>query len=1195
MQFGTARTLSSSSRDLFSHCSTVVLEHFAAATSDTARCRWLALFHLMPRMLLTQAVLHRAGQPERDRRRRRFGRRAQSGSRAPMPPVDHDQRETVFRERCIAFLTGRWSDLLDIPTFARRLTSARSVHRLALDVQELVQAGEYSRGLSRADAAELAEGSESVAAALAALHPPDDHAASAADDLPPLSDFTTDPATHPPLLSRTTFMEICSRRLPRRSAADHAGWRYEHIGWIFRYMSTRVPPSGSPFPSTSPPSGPPADSYRPGRGADALWAAIQQFYRGGIPQSARSWFLGGRLVALRKDGDSPSSRKVRPIAIGSVIGRVVSMIAAAEHREAFAEHLQPPLPGTDDYTRRPTQPDGSPWPIQVGLTSSGLPFLTHSVTAILQHQPTWLDATLDIRNAFNALHRREFFRVITDSYPELLPWISTMYSSPTDLFYRQDGAPPARISSRCGVRQGCPLGAQLFALGLHPLLCRLQSLIGSRGIVIAYADDVHILGPPDVVQEALSALIATTPPPPSPPGTRAVPDCRTAPLGLSLAPGKTTVFGPSLASPATRPALIDQFRHITDRLGDPALPSLERAGRMLRGYGCTALSGHRVLGTPIGTDHFVRAFVTDTIAAATRAIPLLDSLLLHPTPHQSDSLGIFAPDERAALIRSCLHSRTRHLCSSLPPGLTDDLFRTFHSDLLDAYTSSISASVTSAALPSSPLPLIDHRSLISLPLRAGGHGLVPSAPLGAGPFALPDATPPGPASYHDARYYGSWGAVWHYMVSWIPILRDVPSLATISDLPFRASLRGAFRRLAHARDCVASHPSVAVLPEACPIPKPYVRLQDGPHQPSPPLGAASPPDIRPDAPRSLLLHDLDSFHQRALPHATSAASAALAPRDFLILHDSTPSPEGRCRLLDGSVRQGPATWLQRVPVSDRFRFHTPESYCSALALDLLLCPPSLISHPVCAHCALAGRSADHGPYGRHFVQCPHGIRLHSAVHNPTRDALASVLAAALGDSRVISESQGPRGHEAMRLWMRRHGSDLPKQPDIVVLDLDGRGSWTLIDIKTTDVAGPSALATLHTSTTRLSAHTAIAARSLREYFGTPPTPPPGCRFRCVAFVVSTFGSIGSEGQTLLDLVARQTGESLPPSLAAEISWSASTFAGFARQAVTMALRRSLAGSLAGFTHGEAAACAVPDPAPDPVGPVLDPGHVVAVV
>ena len=97
-------------------------------------------------------------------------------------------------------------------------------------------------------------------------------------------------------------------------------------------------------------------------------------------------------------------------------------------------------------------------------------------------------------------------------------------------------------------------------------------------------------------------------------------------------------------------------------------------------------------------------------------------------------------------------------------------------------------------------------------------------------------------------------------------------------------------------------------------------------------------------------------------------------RCFLALLATAPSPEGCCRLLDGTVPHGPSAWLQRVPISDRFRFHRPEDYASALALDLLLCPPSLISHPVCAHCALAGRPTDHGPYGRHFVQCPHGIR-----------------------------------------------------------------------------------------------------------------------------------------------------------------------------------------------------------------------------
>ena len=220
---------------------------------------------------------------------------------------------------------------------------------------------------------------------------------------------------------------------------------------------------------------------------------------------------------------------------------------------------------------------------------------------------------------------------------------------------------------------------------------------------------------------------------------------------------------------------------------------------------------------------------------------------------------------------------------------------------------------------------------------------------------------------------------------------------------------------------------------------------------------------------------------------------------------------------------------------------------------------------------------------------PHGIRLHSAVHDPTRDALASVLEAALGASRVISESQGLRGHAAMRQWMLTWGSLLPKQPDIVIRDLDGRGSWTLIDIKTTDVAGPTAISRLHTSTTRLSAHAAISRRSAVDYFGTPSSPPapPGLRLRLVTFVVTTFGSLGTDAQALLELVSRHTGSSLPLSLSSEFSWSASSFVSFARQAVTFALRRSLAGSMRGFTRSEAAACPLPPAAPPPP-PVPDP-------
>ena len=139
--------------------------------------------------------------------------------------------------------------------------------------------------------------------------------------------------------------------------------------------------------------------------------------------------------------NTPLLRKLRPIAIGSALGRVVFMCAAAEHRDSFSDYLQPPT--SADSSRHPLQPDGSPWPIQVGLTSTGLLFLTHTVTALLQSHPGWVDATLDIRNAFNALHRREFFAVVAARFPTLLPRVSTMYASPSDLFFRVDGSPPA--------------------------------------------------------------------------------------------------------------------------------------------------------------------------------------------------------------------------------------------------------------------------------------------------------------------------------------------------------------------------------------------------------------------------------------------------------------------------------------------------------------------------------------------------------------------------------------------------------------------------------------------------------------------------------------------------------------------------------------------------------------------------------
>ena len=155
--------------------------------------------------------------------------------------------------------------------------------------------------------------------------------------------------------------------------------------------------------------------------------------------------------------------------------------------------------------------------------------------------PTYIDVSLDVKNAFNSIARDSFLPLVQSHLPDLLPWIESMYGDTTHLFYGDPtlpDLPPTKILSQRGTRQGCPLGAQLFALGLHPLLCSLARLIGHGGSVISYADDLHLVGSPSTVALALKALLH-----PSPPLDAAISlDCRLSTIGLGLSHGKSSML-----------------------------------------------------------------------------------------------------------------------------------------------------------------------------------------------------------------------------------------------------------------------------------------------------------------------------------------------------------------------------------------------------------------------------------------------------------------------------------------------------------------------------------------------------------------------------------------------------------------------------------------------------------------------------
>jgi hypothetical protein len=340
-------------------------------------------------------------------------------SRGRRVGAPRDLAGDAFETRVRAFLNGRFFELLsstlDLITAPHSPQNpshnpldppppTRSLRSRALEVRNLVRLGELSRAVTRADAAQLANHSASTISSLAHLHPdapahPSDTPAPRTDILPPPLKPPATPLYDPLIIS--TML----KKLPLSSAADHGRWRYEHLKWAFSLDSGRSRPSDAQDSLDV------ASSFVAGRGARAMIALVRFAFNGGIPPPCRSWFLGGRLIALRKEGDTPSLRRLRPIAIGSVLGRVVSKCAAVGSAVRFSTLFQPPT--SESCSSRPrTQTDGSPWPVQVGVCCrNGTEIAHHTISALLDTHPEFINVSLDMANAFNALSRSAFLPI----------------------------------------------------------------------------------------------------------------------------------------------------------------------------------------------------------------------------------------------------------------------------------------------------------------------------------------------------------------------------------------------------------------------------------------------------------------------------------------------------------------------------------------------------------------------------------------------------------------------------------------------------------------------------------------------------------------------------------------------------------------------------------------------------------------
>ncbi|KAK3251882.1 hypothetical protein CYMTET_38804 [Cymbomonas tetramitiformis] len=561
----------------------------------------------------------------------------------------------VVRERVRRFLASDWEELyrVSVPS-APAWPGRASEERAFADVVSLVKEGQLSKAVRRLDPGALAPLVEETLEALRDLHPAGDglpgrvqaapleleeaaveaeckscleleEAGASRLSRPPLLVGAEEAASRgraAPLELEEAAVEAECRRLPVVSGPGCSQLRFEHIGVIF----------GG------------------GDGLPAIKHACEQFVGDRVPAGVLPWIMGARLVALLKPGGG-----VRPIACGESLRRLASKVVCRQMRTRWATYFSaPPREGAASSAAQ----------LGVGVPG-GAEVCVHTVQALLGADPTWSDLALDCKNAFNTVKRGVIYKEVSDNFPELLGMAESSFRHQARLGWQGADGRFRWVESAEGAQQGDPLGPFFTAVALQPAL--QATLDEHPGVfIMAYLDDIHIIGPPDKARAAYGTI---------------VPLLRAA--GLELNVSKSTVYSPAGPCP--------EFADVVDGVGAP-MPGSE-----------TPLGWVKVLGIPVGSDQWVADKCVEMAFAARAVLPKLARL----DDPQVQLLQLL-------LLRFCAHPRFMHLVRGVPPHLL----------MRGALAHDIGIQECLQEVAGSPYPLGEEAVALSqLPTRWGGLGL----------------------------------------------------------------------------------------------------------------------------------------------------------------------------------------------------------------------------------------------------------------------------------------------------------------------------------------------------------------------------------------------------------------------------------------------------------------------------------------
>ena len=290
----------------------------------------------------------------------------------------------------------------------------------------------------------------------------------------------------------------------------------------------------------------------------------------------RSYLTDVRLCLIPKS-DNPLHPTYRPIGVGETIFRLLGRTILAKVGKTIGGQIAPLQLAV-----------GIPGGVEIAASLAGM------LDAINDSQPTddssFAMMSIDIRNAFNSIRRSHVLQGLRSYCPSLIPFFHLVYGKAVNLRW-SDGSIIGTAST--GVIQGDPLSTLYFALGIQPLLLDLHAAVHRieadcnlpshyrPGLVFAIADDITIQARTDTLFQ-LSAVLPNL----------------FERYDLPLSPSKTWIMGPQV--------------HLQDR--ETTIPC-----RTMR-------DGGKVLGTPVGTIHFILSWLHAHFRDNRPPLPILGHL-----------------------------------------------------------------------------------------------------------------------------------------------------------------------------------------------------------------------------------------------------------------------------------------------------------------------------------------------------------------------------------------------------------------------------------------------------------------------------------------------------------------------------------------------------------------------------------------